>query len=117
MTVLRQHGGVIHAVDVIASKNQGEFGAAALKQVEVLVDGIRSSRVPRGAGPHLWRNWRDVFAQFRIVDRPSVPQMLLERMRLVLRQDEDLSKTGVKTVAQREVDDAVATAERDSGFR
>ena len=43
--------------------------------------------------------------------------MAVERMGFVLDQDGDLAQTGVQAVAEREVDDAVFPAERNSRFR
>jgi hypothetical protein len=109
--VVLQHGRVIHPVDMIARKNQDVVGAAPLQQVKVLIDGISCPAVPRLARPHLRRNWSDVFSQLGVIDRPPIAQMFLERMRLVLCQDQDPTQTGVETVAEREVDDAVPSSE------
>ena len=38
--------------------------------------------------------------------------MLLQRVRLVLREDEDAAQAGMQTIAQSEVDDAIPSAER-----
>ena len=112
--VVLQHGRVIHPVDMISRKNQDVVGAAALQQVKVLIDGVGGPAVPRLAGPHLRRNWSDVFAQLGVVDRPAISQMFLQGMRLVLGQDQDPAQTGMDTVAEGEVDDAVPSSE---GYR
>src|SRR5699024_10525390 len=47
---------------------------------------------------------------------PRLCDVLVQRMRLVLGQDDDTQVTGVDDVRQREVDQAVDTAERDGGL-
>ena len=111
VVVVLQHRGIVHSVDVISRENQRILGAASLQQVEVLVDGVRSAAVPRFSRPHLRGNRRDVFSQFGVVDGPPVTQVLLQRMRLVLREHENAAQSGMKAVAEREIDDAISSAE------
>ena len=72
-----QHGGVIHAIDVVAREDNDKFGATFLQQVEVLVDRICRSRVPGLAGTHLRRNRGDVFIQLGVEDGPAITQVFL----------------------------------------
>ena len=112
VAVALQHRRIIHPVDVISREDQGILGAASLQQIEVLVDRVRGAAVPRFARPHLRRDRRDVLSELGVVDRPAVTQVLLQRMGLVLRQHENAAQSGMKAVAQREIDDAISSAER-----
>ena len=112
VAVALQHRGIVHPVDVISRENQRVLGAASLQQVEVLVDGVRGSLVPRFARPHLRRDQRDVLAQLGVVDGPPVAQVLLQRIGLVLRQHENAAQSGMQAVAEREIDDAIPSRRR-----
>ncbi len=111
VVVVLQHRGIVHPVDVISRENQRILGAASLQQVEVLVDGVRGAAVPRFSRPHLRGDRRDVLSQFGVVDGPPVTQVLLQRMGLVLREHENAAQSGMKAVAEREIDDAISSAE------
>ena len=76
--VALQHRGIVHPVDMIAGENQHVVGPALLQQEEVLVDRVRRPAVPRLACPHLWRNWRDVLREVRVVDGPAITEVLLQ---------------------------------------
>ena len=58
-----KHGGVVHAVDVIAGQHQYIAGMAALQQEHVLVDRVRRACIPFPALAHLRRHGGDVFTQ------------------------------------------------------
>ena len=72
------HGRIIHAIDMIAGQDQHLFGTASLEHIEVLINRIRAAAIPTLAHAHLWRYRGDVFAKFRIEQRPAVAQMLLQ---------------------------------------
>ena len=59
---------------------------------------------------------RDVLAQFGVVDGPRVTQVLLQRLGLVLREHENAAQSGMKAVAEREIDDAISSAEGHGRF-
>ncbi len=96
---------------MIARQNQRILGAASLEQIEILVDGIRSSAVPRFSRSHLRGDRSDVLAKFGIEDRPCVAQVLLQRLGFVLSQYEDAAQAGMKAIAESEIDDPIASAE------
>ena len=57
-----------------------------------------------------------IFTQLGVIDVPAGADMAVERVRLVLNQDGDFPQSGVQAVAERKVDDAVFSAERDGGL-
>src|SRR5207245_11010521 len=61
--VLLKHFGVVHLVDVIAGKNENELGALAADGINVLIDGVSGSLIPRLRNAHLRRNYFDVFTE------------------------------------------------------
>ena len=107
----REHGRVVHAVDVIRRQDQYLPGRVPVQQEQVLVDGVRRAGVPVGPGAHLGRHHGDVLAALRVVDGPAIPQVLVQGVGLVLGQDQHPAQARVQAVGQGEVDDPVLAAE------
>ena len=85
----------------------------ALDGVEVLVDRVGGALVPVLADPLLRRQDLDELAELLRDDAPAHADVAVQRLRLVLRGDEDAPQARVDAVAQGEVDDAVGPAEVD----
>jgi hypothetical protein len=112
-----EHQRVVHLVDVIAADDQHVLGALALQGVDVLVDGVGGAQVPVGPpGALLRRGGAHVLAELGVEDAPAALDVLDERTRLVLHQHVHAPESRVQTVGQREVDDAVGTAEGHRGL-
>ena len=108
-----QHARVVHLVDVIAGKDDQIPRAFPRDRIEILIDGVRRSLIPVLADALLRRQNLDEFAELLGDDAPAHADVAVERERLVLRGDEDAAQAGVDAVAEREVDDAVRSAEID----
>ena len=102
---------------MITGENQREVRGALFDEIQVLENRVRSSAVPRVVDPHFGWHRGDVLTESGIEERPAVTEMLLERVRLVLRQDEDPPQARVEAIAQREVGDAILAAKGYGWFR
>ena len=107
-----------HLVDVVARQDQHKLGARLLNVVEVLVDGVGGALVPVGGLiADVGLKQRDAAAPAIEVPRAADADVVVQRAGSVLGEDADVSDLRVGAVAQGEVDDAVAAAERDGRFR
>src|SRR5690606_11653307 len=84
---------------------------------EVLVDRIGRAAIPRIAELLLRGDDVDELAELAVQITPAASDVLDQRLRLVLRENEDLADPRVHAVRQREVDDPVLAAERRRGLR
>jgi hypothetical protein len=120
LEVVLDHVRDVHLVDVVAAEDRHQVGAGVLDQVDVLVDGVGRAPVPLGAEllveVHLRRRQGDVVVGQERAEAPVALDVLGERLRLVLREDEHPEDAAVDHVVQREVDDAVLAAERHGGL-
>ena len=105
----------VHLVDVVGAEDQHHVWAKDLHQVEVLVNAIGGAPVPAFARAHL-RGHDGHEVGVGAARTPGALDMLDQRLRLVLGQHVDGPDPGVVHVRQHEVDDAVASAERNRGF-
>ena len=105
---------VVHLVDVVAGEDQDVVGAAVLDDVEVLEDRVGGAAVPLGdpAPGDVRLEHLDPARVPVEVPRPAEADVVVERARVVLGQDDDVGDPGVHAVAQREVDDPVLAPER-----
>ncbi len=116
LLVEEEHRVHVHHVDVVAAEHADVLGLLVEDQVEVLVDRVRRPPEPVRSAAHLGRHGVHELADVE-AEAPGADDVLDERVRLELRQDLDLREAGVDAVVEREIDDAVAAAERDRGFR
>ncbi len=116
LLVGEEHRVHVHHVDVVAAEHADVLGLLVEDQVEILVDGIRRPPEPVRSAAHLGRHGVHELADVE-AEAPRADDVLDERVRLELRQDLDLREAGVDAVVEREIDDAVAAAKRDGGFR
>src|SRR6185436_12002466 len=101
---------------MVAGKDQYILGSAPLKQIKVLINGVGGTAVPGFSSPHLRRDHSDVVAHFCVVNGPAVAQVLLKRVRLILCEHQNSPQSGMKTVAQRKVDNPIAATEWHGRF-
>jgi hypothetical protein len=116
VAMLLDHLGEVHAVDVVGSHDDDDVGVLVVDEVEALVDRVRAAEVPVLADPLLRRDRRHVVAEQRR-HPPRRRDVLVETVRLVLREDDDLEVARVDDVGEREVDEPVRAAERDGRLR
>ena len=109
---------VVHLVDVVAGEHQHDVAGLLLDHLEV-----RQHRVGRAAVPLGRAAARDVRLQQPDaalgsveVPRPADADVVVQRVRVVLRQDEHVVDLGVDAVRQREVDDPVLAGKRNGGL-
>jgi hypothetical protein len=100
---------------VVGADHDDDVGLLVVDEVEALQDGVGRSAEPALAEPLLGGDRRDVGVQ-HLVEAPGLRHVAVERVRLVLRQHDDLRQPRVDEVGQREVDEPVLAAERDGGL-
>ena len=108
-----EHGLIVHLVDVIARENQHIVRVVGLHVGEILVNGVRRAGVPLGALLlFIGRKNRDAADQLVQIPRNSDADVRIELERHVLGQHAHGVNTGIDAVREREIDDAVLSAER-----
>lgn len=84
-------------------------------QVEALQDGVGRAAEPALAEPLLRGNRGDIGVQ-QPREAPGLRDVAVQRVRLVLRQHDDLGQARIDQVGQCEVDQPVLAAERHRGL-
>ncbi len=112
-----QHARIVHLVDVVARQHDDVPRLLAQDRVEVLIHRVGSPLVPVLADALLWREDFDEFAKFFGDHAPAHADVAIERQRLVLGGDENVSESRVDAIAEGEVDDAVRAPEVDGRLR
>ena len=109
---------VVHLVDVVAGQDDHDVGRVVLDDVHVAEDGVRGPAVPLGDLAPRDVRLEQLHAALVAVEvpRPAQPDVVVERARVVLGQDDDVVDVGVDAVRQREIDDPVLATERDGGL-
>ena len=108
-----QHLADVHAVDVVGAEDHHEMRIGLFDQVDVLIDGVGGAAIPVLAGrAHLRRHGNDEVLLQQAGHLPAVAQVLQQALALELDQDVDGIDAGIDQVAEHEIDDAVAPAER-----
>ena len=90
-------------------------GFSSRDQVEALQDRVGRTAEPALAEPLLRGHGGDVGVE-QPRQPPGLRDVAVEAVRLVLRQHDDLAQPRVDEVREREVDQAVAAAERHGGL-
>ena len=105
---------VVHLVDVVAGEDDDGVRRVVLDDVDVAQDRVGRAAVPLGDRPRAMYGWRSLTPprlRSRSHGRPEA-DVVVERARVVLGQDDDVVDVRVDAVRQREVDDPVLAAER-----
>ena len=90
LDVPRQHGGVIHLVDVVAGQDQHMLGAVAHQDVEVLVHRVGGALVPDVSSmPLLGGQEVDELVDLAAQEAPAALKMGQQAVGLVLGDDAD----------------------------
>ena len=105
----------VHPVHVVRAEDDHDVRLLVIDQVHRLEDGVRRAGVPVRTQPLLRRDRRHVVAE-QGTHPPRGGDVAVQAVALVLGQHADLADTAVGQVGQREIDQPVHTAERDSGF-
>jgi hypothetical protein len=113
--VLLEHLGVIHFVDVVTGEDEDEFGTLATDGVNVLVNSVGGALVPLLGNAHLGGKNFDEFTEAH-ERRPTGTDVARKAQGFVLGESEDTTKTGVDAIGESNVDDAIESAKRNSGF-
>ena len=118
LLVRTQHLVIVHFVHMIAREDEHAVGIIHLDEVHVLIDGVGRAGKPRPALPRALIRGQDVHAAVDAVEVPclAAADVAVEQQGLVLREYADGVDAGVGAVGQREVDDAVLAAERETGL-
>src|SRR5690606_23738572 len=103
-------------VYVVAGEGQYGVWTLPIDDIEMLVNRVGGAAIPKFTQLLLRRHDVDELAELAVQITPAALNMLNQRVRLILGQDEDLANTRVHAVRQREIDDAVLAAEWRGGF-
>ena len=100
-------GLVIHLVDVIAGEDEDRVGRLVLEDVEVAKHGIGGAAIPLGEPPAGDVRLQQLDPTVVAVEVPGAPKpdVIVERPRVVLGQDDDVIDVRIAAVRQREIDD------------
>ena len=103
---------------MVAGEDDHIIGIKTVHEVDVLVDGVGGTLVPAGLLVETLVGGQHLSAALRLVQTPglTIADIFIQLQRLVLGQNTDGVDTGVDTVGQREVDDAVLAAEGNGGL-
>ena len=117
--VRRDERRVVHLVDVVAREDEDRLRVRVLQDAAVAEDRVGRPAVPlRDATPGDV-GLEELDAPLRPIEVPRPPHadVVVERSRVVLGEDDDVVDVGVHAVREREVDDPVLPAERDGRLR
>jgi len=116
--VVGQHLGIVHLIDMVAGQDQHIIRIVLVDEVDVLIDGVGRPLEPGAHVPLLHIGGQHMQSAVGAVQVPglSVAQVGVELQRLILGQHAHRVDTGVDTVGQGKVDDAVLPAEGYRGF-
>mgnify|MGYP002513003504 CR=1 FL=1 len=111
--VISHHSGVVHLVDVVTGEDHHIVGVKTLDEIDILINGVGSALVPAGLLVVALVGGQHLGAAMGLVQAPglAVADVLVQLQRLILGQNTDGVNTGIDTVGQGEVDDAVLAAE------
>ena len=109
---------VIHLVDVVAGEDEDDVARLLADRLDVGQHRIGRAAIPlRGSVARDVRLHHADAALVAVeVPRPPDADVVVERARVVLGQDEDVVDLGVDAVREREVDDPVLAREGDGGL-
>ena len=117
--VLLDERAVVHLVDVVAGEDEHEVGARLVDRLAVRLDRVGGAAIPLARAVPRDVRLHDADAAGVAVEVPWPPDadVVVERARVVLRQDEHARDARVDAVREREVDDPVLAGERHGGLR
>jgi len=103
---------------VVAGEDEDSISVLLADEIEILEDGVCGAAVPQLAGARLIRV-QQAHAAARAVHVPGLADadVLVERVRLILRQHRHVEDAGVDAVREGEVDDAELASEGDRRLR
>ena len=110
---------VVHLVDVVAGEDDDRVRGRALDHVHVPEHRVGGPAVPLGDAAARDVRLQQLHAAAVPVEIPRAPEadVVVERVGVVLGQDEDVVDVRVDAVRQGEVDDPVLAPERHRGLR
>jgi hypothetical protein len=114
--MLVEHVAVIHAVELIAAEDDEVFKTAVEEIGEVLADGIGSALIPARVRGRLLRGEDFHEAARELIELVGRLNVAMQRDAVELREHVDAAQAGVDTVRNRDIDDAIFSAERHCGF-
>ena len=112
-----QHLSVVHRIDMVARQDEDVVVSDHFDEIQVLINSVGRAAVPVGTAVAFIRRQDICTAPIGIqVPRAAVADVPVQFQRLVLGQDADGIDAGVAAVTERKVDNAVFTAEQESGL-
>ena len=112
--VIVQHDLIVHLVDMVAGKNEDIVRIVSINEFNVLEDGVCGTAVPVASLRALIGSQQSYTADIAVqIPRNTDTDMRVQAQRLVLCKNTDRVDTGIDAVAQRKVNNAVLSAERN----
>ena len=111
LLVERQQVVDVHPVDVVGAEDRHDVRVEVVHDVEVLQHGVGGAAIPGGPEAHLGRHHGDEVVGQDPRGAPGLPQVLDERLRLVLHEHVERGHLRVDEVGEDEVDDAITAPE------
>ncbi|CDE05090.1 putative uncharacterized protein [Anaerotruncus sp. CAG:390] len=112
-----KHLRIVHFVDMVARQHKHIFGIVPVDELNILIDRICGAAVPVG-GFFALIGRQDLNAAEGAVKIPrqTVADIIVEKERLILRENTHGINAGVDAVGKSKVDDTVFSAERNGGL-
>jgi len=112
------HRSIVHRIDVVSSEDQHVTVRATSDIEEVMINRICCTAIPpRGRAAEVRLENDHATAPFPIeIPGATMADMLVQRVRPVLRKHGNVVQAGIHTVAQREIDDPIFAAEWNGGL-
>lgn len=107
---------IVHVIEMIACENQKIVKRRLLKILKVLPDGIGRPIVPHLLHKRLFRADEVDLGIARMVNGIRLHDMLVEKLRKILRDDVNVINPAIEGVRQRDIDEAVFASEAHGGF-
>ena len=115
--VVFDHGGDVHAVNVIGAEDGHDVRVRLLDQIDVLEYGVGGSLVPGFVGrAHLRRHGNDELVLQKAAELPGFVEVLQQRLAAELGKHVKRIDSRIDEVAQHEVDDAILSSEGNRWF-
>ena len=112
--VIIQHDLIIHLVDMVAGKNKDIVRIIGVNEFDILENSICGTAVPVASPCTLIRSQQSYTADIAVqIPRNTDADMRVKAQRLILCENTDRVDAGINAVAQRKVNNAVLSAERN----
>jgi len=112
-----KHFGIIHFIDMVTTQYNDIFWIVPFNESHILINGIGSSLIPGSTSCGLIRRQNMHTAMHLIqIPRLSIPDILIQYQRLILRQYSDGIHTRIGAIGERKINNTIFSAIRNCWF-